>query len=174
MCGAGRKKLHEEIGNAIEELFKDNIDEHYGILSEHYILSDNFEKGAEYSRLAGKQAQLRSAYSDAISYAKKGVFCLESLPQTEATQRSIIDARTALSNYCINLNFHYEGMQAVAPIVNIAQKINYKKRLPRIYVTTGGYYIFVEENFVAVCLTYPFSYKLRFKISGPILITVTA
>jgi class 3 adenylate cyclase len=110
-----KKKLHEDIGNATEELYKENIDEYYGVLSEHYILSDNFEKGAEYSRLAGKQAQLRSSYSDAISYSKKGVSCLERLLQTEAIQRSIIDARTALSNYCMNLNYHYEGMQAVAP-----------------------------------------------------------
>jgi class 3 adenylate cyclase/tetratricopeptide (TPR) repeat protein len=143
-----KKRFHDDIGNATEELYKENIDEHYGVLSEHYILSDNFEKGAEYSRLAGKQAQLRSSYSDAISYAKKGVFCLERLPQTEATQKSIIDARTALSNYCMGLNYHFEGMQAVAPIVNLAQKINYKKRLPRIYVATGTYNIFVEEDLV--------------------------
>ena len=141
-----KKKLHNDIGNATEELYKENIDEHYGVLSEHYILSDNFEKGAEYSRLASKQAQLRSSYSDAISYANKSVFCLERLPQSDAIQKSIIDARTALSNYCMSLNYHNEGMQAVAPIVNLAQKINYKKRLPRIYVATGTYKTFVEED----------------------------
>jgi class 3 adenylate cyclase/tetratricopeptide (TPR) repeat protein len=141
-----KKRLHDDIGNAIEELYKENIEEHYGVLSEHYILSDNFEKGAKYSRLAGKQAQLRSAFSDAMSYAKKGVFCLERLPQSEAIQRRIIDARTAISNYCMGLNYHFEGMQAVEPIVNLAQKMNYKKRLPRIYVATGTYRTFVEED----------------------------
>ena len=42
-----KKKLHEDIGNTIEELYKDNIDEHSGVLSEHYISSENYEKGAK-------------------------------------------------------------------------------------------------------------------------------
>ena len=143
-----KKKLHDVIGSAIEELYTENIDEYYGVLSEHYILSENYEKGAEYSRLAGKQAQAKSSYSDAIAYAKKGVSCFERLPQTDAIQRSIIDARTALSNYCMGLNYHFEAMEAVAPIVSLAQKINYKKRLPRIYVATGTYKTLVEEDLV--------------------------
>jgi len=141
-----KKKLHEHIGDALETLHKDNIIEHYGILSEHYILSDNYEKGAKYSSLAGKQAVKRSSYTDAISYANKGISCLEMLPQTDDIQRRIIDNRTALSNYCIGLNYHYEGMQAVAPIVDLAKKINYKKRLPRIYVATGTYNIYVMDD----------------------------
>ena len=32
-----KKKLHEEIGNAIEELYKDSLREHYEVLAEHYI-----------------------------------------------------------------------------------------------------------------------------------------
>ncbi len=152
VCGSiltqKKRKLHDGIGNAIEELYRDNIDQYYGILSEHYVLSDNFEKGAEYSRLASKQAQTKSSYRDAISYANKSVSCLERLPQTNFIQKRIIDARTALSNYCQSLNYHYEGMEAVAPIVNLALKINYKKRLPRIYVATGSYKVFVEEDIV--------------------------
>ena len=52
-----KKKLHEEIGNAIEELYKDNLSEHYEVLAEHYFLSENYLKSAEYSRLAGKKAE---------------------------------------------------------------------------------------------------------------------
>ncbi|MGD8765953.1 MAG: adenylate/guanylate cyclase domain-containing protein, partial [Desulfobacteraceae bacterium] len=141
-----KKKLHEKIGAAFETLHEKNIKEHYGILSEHYILSDNYEKGAKYSELAGRLAIKRSSHTDAISYAKKGISCLEMLPQTDEVKKRIIDARTSLSNYCMGLNYHYEGMQAVAPIVELAQKIDYKKRLPPIYVATGSYKLFVEEE----------------------------
>ena len=140
--------LHDEIGKAIEVLYIDRLDEYYCVLSQHYILSENFEKGAEFSRLAGKQAQKRSAYNDAISFAQKSVSCLEKLPPTEAAQKNIIDARTAISNYCMGLNHHYDAMQAVATIISLAQQIDYKIRLPQIYLTTGSYKIFVEEDFV--------------------------
>jgi predicted ATPase/class 3 adenylate cyclase len=143
-----KKKLHEQIGDAFEIIYIDNIIEHYGVISEHYLLSDAYEKGAKYSRLAGKQAQKRSSFTDAISYAKKGISCLEMLPQTDDVQRRIIDDRTALSNYCMGLAYHYVGMQAVAPIVDLAQKMNYKKRLPRIFVATGTNNIWVTEDII--------------------------
>ncbi len=139
--------LHGEIGKAIEVLHKDRIDEYYGVLSQHYIVSENFEKGAEFSRLAGKQAQKRSSYSDAISFAKNSVACLEQLPSTEVGQKNIIEARTALSYYCMGLSHHYDAMQAVAPIMSLAQKLNHKKGLLQIYLTTGSYKSFVEDDF---------------------------
>jgi len=64
-----KKKLHEEIGNAIEDLYKENIDGQYGVLAEHYIAGENYEKGAEYSRLAGKKAQKGGSFKEAKEYA---------------------------------------------------------------------------------------------------------
>lgn len=48
----------------------------------------------------------------------------------------------------MGLNYHYEGMQAVAPIVELAKKMDYQKRLPRIYVATGTYNMFITEDIV--------------------------
>ena len=142
-----KKKLHEVIGNAIEELYKKNIDEYYGILTEHFIESDNYEKGAEYSKLAGKRAQKAASFKEAVEYAKKTVLSLERLPETDAIQRKIIDARTLLAGYNIGLSHHVEAKEAVSPIANLALKLNYQKRLPMIYTTMGMYSHWVEENY---------------------------
>ncbi len=42
-----REELHEDIGNAIEEIYKESIDEYYGALAEHYICGKNYNKGAD-------------------------------------------------------------------------------------------------------------------------------
>ena len=42
-----KKTLHEAIGNAIENLYKENISEYYEILVEHFIKSENYEKSTE-------------------------------------------------------------------------------------------------------------------------------
>ena len=76
-----KKKLHEEIGNAIEELYRDSLSEHYEVLSEHYFLSENYSKTAEYSRLASRKAEKTASFNDAIAYAKKRVASLERLTQ---------------------------------------------------------------------------------------------
>ena len=52
-----KKKSHEKIGNAIEELYQENLDEYCGLLAGHFIEGENYEKGAEYSRLAVKKAE---------------------------------------------------------------------------------------------------------------------
>jgi predicted ATPase/class 3 adenylate cyclase len=142
-----QKRLHEEIANAIEDLYKDNIDGQYGVLAEHYILGENYEKGAEYSNLAGKKAQRAASFKEAIEYVEKEVFCLERLATTQATQKKIIDARARLAGYHISLTHHVEANEAVKPVADLALELNYQKRLPMIYTAMGTYSHWVEENY---------------------------
>jgi class 3 adenylate cyclase/tetratricopeptide (TPR) repeat protein len=142
-----KKKLHEDIGNAIEVLYKDNLSEHYEILAEHFIRSENYEKGAEYSRLAGRRAEKKASFNDAIAYAKKRVTSLERLNQTEDVEKQIIDARTVLGLYIAQMNYFVEAKEAIDPIVDLAIKRDYKRRLCHIYTILGTYYWSGEENY---------------------------
>ena len=142
-----KKKLHKAIGDAIEELHKDNIGEYYEVLAEHFIESENFEKAAEHSKLAGKKAQKAASFKDAIEYARKAIYCLERLPQSGATQKKIIDARTRLAGYYLSLDHYVDAKEAVAPIADLALELNYKKRLPIIYTVMGTFSQWVEEDY---------------------------
>ena len=142
-----KKKLHEIIGNVIEDLYLDTIGDHYEVLFGHFIASENFEKAAEYSKLAGKKAQKAASFQDAIEYAQKAIGCLERLPQTDATQKKAIDARTRLAGYYLSLDHYVDAKAAVAPIVDLAQELNYRKRLPIIYTVLGTYSQWVEEDY---------------------------
>jgi class 3 adenylate cyclase/tetratricopeptide (TPR) repeat protein/ribosomal protein L40E len=147
ILGKRKKKLHEEIGKAIEELYKDNLGEHYEVLAEHYFLSENYLKGAEYSRLAGKKAEKTASLNDAITHSKKRVTSLERLPQTDDIQKQIIDARTILGLYTSQMNYNVKAKEAIDPIIDLAIKRDYKRRLCQIYSILGAYYWFVEENY---------------------------
>jgi tetratricopeptide (TPR) repeat protein len=141
-----KKKLHEEIGDAIEELYKENIDEHYGVLAEHYITSENYEKGAEYSKLAAENAEKAGSIDDAIAYAKKRVTSLERLPRIDDVQKEIIDARTTLGLYWLQL-FHYpEAKAAIDPVLDTALRSDYKRRLPQVLSLLGTYEYCFEED----------------------------
>ncbi|MCK4815242.1 hypothetical protein KA005_05695, partial [bacterium] len=142
-----KKKLHEEIGYAIEELYKDNIDEQYSVLFEHYISAENYEKGAEYSKLASKKAEKAASFPDAIAYAGKRIDCLEKLPLTADVQKRIIDARTVLGLYYMQINYHIEAKEAVEPIIDLAIKQGYKRRLSQIYIIIGSYNFAIEGYF---------------------------
>jgi class 3 adenylate cyclase/tetratricopeptide (TPR) repeat protein len=142
-----KKKLHEEIGNAIEELSKDSLSANYEVLAEHYFLSENYLKSAEYSRFASRKAEKTASLNDAIVFAKKRIASIEQLPQTENVEKQIIDARAVLGLYMTQLNYHVEAKEAIDPITDLAIKHNYKKRLSQIYTILGTYHCFVEENY---------------------------
>jgi tetratricopeptide (TPR) repeat protein len=142
-----RKQLHSKIAHAIEEIYGDNICDCYGILSNHCMASDEYEKSAEYARLEARKCQKAASFKDAIEYAKRIVGCIEKLPQTGDVQKRLIDARVRLSTYCLNLNYQIEAKNAVEPVIQLALDLNYQKSLPGIYAAMGQYHIWVEEDF---------------------------
>ena len=119
---------------------------HYGVLSGHCLAAENYEKGAEYSRLEAKRYQKAGFYKDAIEYAKKSITCLEQFPQTEANQKKVIDARTTLANSYTYMNYHSHAKEAVEPILDLALALNYRKGLSAIYTAIGLHYLWVEED----------------------------
>jgi tetratricopeptide (TPR) repeat protein len=140
------KILHEVIGNAIEETYRDSLDVYYEALVGHYITGENYEKGAEYSRLAARRAEKTVSLNDAIDYAQKGVYCLDKLPMTNDVKKKLIDARTSLGLYNLQMNHVVEAKEAVDPIINLALESDYKRRLSQIYTIIGSYYDLVEED----------------------------
>jgi class 3 adenylate cyclase/tetratricopeptide (TPR) repeat protein len=142
-----KMKLHGEIGNAIEELCKDNIGEHCEVLAGHYITSEDYEKGAEYSRLAAKKARMGASFNDAIAYAEKGAVCLEKLPRTENVEKQVIDARVNLGLYYNQVYNHVGAKEAVEPIIDLALNRDYKKRISHIYTIMGTHSFMVEGNY---------------------------
>jgi class 3 adenylate cyclase/tetratricopeptide (TPR) repeat protein len=52
-----RKKFHRKIGECIEEIFKDKIEDYYEILAYHYFNAEVFEKSYDYYKNAGDKAK---------------------------------------------------------------------------------------------------------------------
>jgi tetratricopeptide (TPR) repeat protein len=142
-----KKELHLDIGRAIEGVYKKNLEEMYSALAEHFEENGDYEKAAQYFRSAAKKARRASARTEAIALSKKRVTSLEKLIQTEEVQKRVIDARVTLANNCLFLNHIIEARDAVAPIIDLVHQLDYRKRLPAIYVTMAAYPLMVEERY---------------------------
>jgi len=159
-----KKKLHEVIANAIEGLYRSSLDEYYEVLVEHYFLSENFGKAAEYSRWAEKKAEKTAFLNDAISHAKKRVLCLERLAQTDEVQKQMIDARTVLGLYYTQMNHIVEAKKAVDPIIDLAITHDSKRRLCQIYTVLGAYHLFVEDNYPEAFMALEKALKISWEV----------
>jgi class 3 adenylate cyclase/tetratricopeptide (TPR) repeat protein len=141
-----KKKLHEEIGEAIEELYKNSIDEHYGVLAEHYSESENHENAVIYLKRAAQKAGKSGSLTEAIAYTNKLISSLERLPRTDEFQKMIIDAKTLLGLRLIEMNYFIEAKEAITPIIDMALESNYEKRISQIFSIIGSYELCIEEN----------------------------
>ncbi len=159
-----KKELHARVASTIEDIYRDDICYHYGVLAGHCIASEDYEKGAEYARLEARRYQKAGSYRDAISYAQKSIACLERLPQTEPAQKKLIDMRVMLSAYYLSLNYHIDAKEAVEPIVDLAVKLNYQKKLPGIYTAIGLNEIWIEEDLSKGCLSLKHAFDISTKV----------
>lgn len=142
-----KRQLHEKIGHVIEQLYQDQIDDHYSVLAEHYIHSENFAKGAEYSILAAKKAQKKASFNAAIDHAQKGAGCLERLPQSQNIEKKLIDARVTLGLYYNQMIAPVEAKEAVDPIVDLAKKSGSPKRISQIATIEGTYTYMIKGDY---------------------------
>jgi tetratricopeptide (TPR) repeat protein len=143
-----KKDLHVDIGQAIEEVYKENLEEMYGALADHFEQGGDYEKAAQYFLLAQERSRRTSTFTEAIAFSKKAVACLEKLPTTIEVQKRVIDARVALANNCMRLNHYVEARDAVDPVVDLVHQLDYRKSLPTIYCVKAAYLYNFEERYV--------------------------
>ena len=142
-----KKKLHEKIGNAIEGLYRDSIGEHYEVLCEHFFRSQNYDRAAKYSKLVALKAGKTGSLNEAIAYTQKVIVCLDKLPRTMDIQKQLIDARTKLGLYFLDMNYMNDAKDAIAPVVEIALSSKNEKRISQIFSIIGTWHWFVKEDF---------------------------
>ncbi|MGD1029418.1 adenylate/guanylate cyclase domain-containing protein [Candidatus Binatus soli] len=85
-----RRILHERTALALEAMFAATLDDHLTDLAHHYGHSANAPKAIEYLSRAAEQAGIRSAYNDAIRYAREALLRIGELPESrERDQREL-------------------------------------------------------------------------------------
>jgi len=88
-----KKNLHEKIGNAIEELYADRIEEQYELLSYHYALSEHWQKAVHFGRLAAEKAHKLSQFQQAVTIYEKTADWLLKLSENRTRQENLVDIK---------------------------------------------------------------------------------
>src|SRR5262247_1124626 len=91
-----RKALHRAVGEAIEDLYQDRLEEHYAELAHHFTQGEVWDKALAYCRQAGEKAMAQSACREAVGAFEQALSTLSHLPETCDTREQAIDLRLAL------------------------------------------------------------------------------
>ncbi|MGD8880997.1 MAG: adenylate/guanylate cyclase domain-containing protein [Desulfobacterales bacterium] len=82
-----RKAIHEEIGEVIEALYPDRLEEYHELLAYHYGRSANADKAVKYLDLANQKAAKLNAMEEAEAYFDEAMALLDALPETEENRQ---------------------------------------------------------------------------------------
>lgn len=90
-----RRELHRRVGEAIERLFADRLDELHGLLAYHAARGEDWERAQRYLLRAGDQAARLAADAEALAHYQHAVEACERAfgDQWEPSERAALDRR---------------------------------------------------------------------------------
>jgi len=124
-----RAKLHNEIGNAIEKIYPDRLEDFYEILAYHYSNSDNSDKAIFYLNQAREKASKIYSHWEAFRYVKKALGIIESLPITDDVKKVKLGILRSMSYAISPLGFPQDSQKLLKEGVKIAEELGDKKRI---------------------------------------------
>ena len=112
-----RRELHARVGQAIERLFQDRLEQFYGLLAHHYARAESWEKAQFYLLKAGDQAGSIAADAEALNHYQQAMAAYERAfggrldPLQQAVlARKMGQALVRRGEHSKALNYLYEGL----------------------------------------------------------------
>jgi class 3 adenylate cyclase/tetratricopeptide (TPR) repeat protein len=131
-----RKALHRAVGEAIEALYQDRLEEHYAELAHHFTQGEVWEKALGYARQAGAKAAAHSANREAVAYMEQALAALQHLPESHDTLAQAIDLRIDLR-------------QVLYPLGEFERLLAYLREAEALAMTLGDQH---RLGWVAACM----------------------
>ncbi|MFW6038789.1 MAG: tetratricopeptide repeat protein [Candidatus Saliniplasma sp.] len=126
--GKSRKRiLNKKIGDAIEEFYKDNLEEYYYSLSRHFYEGKVFDKAYEYSLNAAEQAINRYAVETALEHYERAIESLDKSKNVEDTDKKKMLHLEKIGQLSFDINKWAKGENAYNTLVEIASEMGDRK-----------------------------------------------
>jgi tetratricopeptide (TPR) repeat protein len=136
-----KKNLHEEIGNAIEELYADRIEEQYELLAHHYGLAEDWEMAVHFGRLAGEKANKLSQFQQAVTLYEQTTEWLLKLPENKIRQESLVDIQLEICWSNLGLGQFEKALEVGLEAETMAKVLGDRARLGITYLGIGTAYV---------------------------------
>jgi tetratricopeptide (TPR) repeat protein len=135
-----RKDLHEQIGQAIEQLYPDRMEAFYEVLAHHYSLSENGAKAYLYLRLSGQKAMRNYSAWEAMSFYNQALAILDRMPAGLDQKNKKLEVLYLSISPLIALGFPENSLAILEQGERLARELDDEHRLFRFHTNIGFYY----------------------------------
>ena len=135
-----RKELHARIGQAIENLYQDRLEEFYEVLAHHYSKGESLEKAYEYLRLSGKKAASSYSLWEAFHYYREAINMLNMFPETQENKGRQFEVLVLMQTPMRALGYPEKSLQMLQEGERLARELGDERSLARFQSIMGYYY----------------------------------
>jgi len=140
-----RKEFHGIVGEIIEDLYGDKLEENYELLAYHYGRSTRDEKAIDYLTLAGDKSVKIYSTEDAIGYYEEALKKLDKVPDTKTNKGKRVDLFIKQARVMRLMGRLKEHIKTLENNLPVAEELGDKDRLAEYYFKMGFYYSVMGE-----------------------------
>jgi ABC-type oligopeptide transport system substrate-binding subunit len=109
-----RSEFHRKVGEALEKLFPDRLEEFYGLLAHHFEAAGENQKAIEYLTRAGDKSRSMGELNEAIDYYQRTIPLLTTVGDTSRLAQSWLKLGLVYSTIFQFEDSHHANEQAFA------------------------------------------------------------
>lgn len=135
-----RSEIHKRIGEAIESLYTDRLDEFYEMLAYHYMKGEDSDKAYQYLKLSAEKAARNYATTESFRFYSQAIEVLSLMPDTVENKRKQIEVRLLMATSWASMGFPEATLQVFKDGEKISEEIGDERSLAIFHSWLGNYY----------------------------------
>ena len=137
LLAPSRKLLHKKVGEAMESIFSERIDQHRALLAYHFFMGEDWEKAFEYSVGEADAAVQLYAYAEAREHYRRALVSLKHLPDNTSNREKQVDISVRLVNVSLQSESPEKNLAILTEAEDMAASLADEARLARVHLWIG-------------------------------------
>jgi len=144
-----RQEIHENIGQAIESIYAERIEDFYEMLAYHYSESNNFENAYQYLMSAGEKAVRNYSNEEALGFYKQAIQLIKRQPESDENKRKIIEVIRLMTIPMLYSGYPDYSLQMLQLGESLSLEFNDEKEISFFYSKIAHFYTYKGESELA-------------------------
>ena len=144
-----KKEIHEKIGNVIEEIYIDRLEEFYEILAYHYSKSENYEKAYQFFKLSAEKVFTNHSNWESFRLYKEALIALKQLPDTDDNKKKMLEIYLDMYGPMLLLTFPEDSLEIFQEAEKLSRDFEDKQLHAKCCANVGNYYTFKGDPLLA-------------------------
>jgi tetratricopeptide (TPR) repeat protein len=144
-----RKEIHERIGQAIEQLYSERVEEFYEVLGYHHSRAEDLPKACHYLELSGQKAMRHFATQEAFGFYREALELLTKQPDTEENRKERVEVILLMFHPMRILGYPEGSLELLREGERLSQLMGDERSLATFHSRMGHYFLIREGNTLA-------------------------